>query len=111
MILKKIEEFDYKAVKIAIDKLEEDTKELANSLLKEIEFMNATLYSLKDEVNRVGVITDMSQGKYSIKRSNPALSTYTVLIKQYTNCIKQLNDLLPKDSFQNSSEFDEFVDD
>jgi hypothetical protein len=106
--MKEMKKIDYKAVEMIIDNLEEDTKELANSLLNEINFMNKTLEELKKEVETSGVITDMSQGAYSIKRSNPALNTYNQLIKNYTSCIKQLNELLPKDTGTGTDSFDEF---
>ena len=92
---------------MTIDRLENDSKELATSLLNEIKFMNNTLEELKREINEKGVITDMPQGAYSIKRSNPALQTYNQLIKNYTSCIKQLNDLLPSNVIGNDN-FEEF---
>ena len=109
--LKKIEEVDYKAIKGTIAKLEDDRKELANSLLKELEFMNSTLTALKNNVEEHGVITKMCQGKYDIDRANPSLNQYNVLIKNYSNCIKQLNDLLPKELSGTEDELDGFVDD
>ena len=106
--MKKIEKVDYKAVELSIDSMENDSKELAMTLLNEIKFMNVTLEDLKTEVQESGVITDMSQGAYSIKRSNPALQMYNQLIKNYTGCIKQLNDLLPKDTAIGNDSFEEF---
>lgn len=106
--MKKIEKVDYKAVELSIDSMENDSKELATTLLNEIKFMNVTLEDLKTEVQESGVITDMSQGAYSIKRSNPALQMYNQLIKNYTGCIKQLNDLLPKDTAIGNDSFEEF---
>ena len=105
------EEVDYKAIKGTIAKLEDDRKELANSLLKELEFMNSTLTALKNNVEEHGVITKMCQGKYDIDRANPSLNQYNVLIKNYSNCIKQLNDLLPKELSGTEDELDGFVDD
>lgn len=106
--MKKIERVDYKAVELSIDSMENDSKELATTLLNEIKFMNVTLEDLKTEVQESGVITDMSQGAYSIKRSNPALQMYNQLIKNYTGCIKQLNDLLPKDTAIGNDSFEDF---
>lgn len=108
--MKKIEKIDYTSVKESIATLENDKKELANSLVKELEFMNITLESLKDSVIKDGVVTTMCQGKYNIERANPALNQYNVLIKNYTSCIKQLNDILPKE-ISNSNDLDEFIDD
>ena len=96
---------------MTIEKLEEDRKELATSLLKELEFMNCTLESLKESVAKDGVITKMCQGKYDIERANPALNQYNVLIKNYASCIKQLNDLLPKDISGTDDDLDEFIND
>lgn len=109
--MKKIEKLDYNSIKMTIEKLDDDRKELANSLLKELEFMNNTLEALKDNVDKVGVITKMCQGKYDIERANPALNQYNVLIKNYTSCIKQLNDLLPKDISGTDDDLDEFIND
>lgn len=109
--LKKVQKVDYISTKATIDKLEEDRKELANSLLKELEFMDETLEALKDSVNKSGVITKMCQGKYDIERANPALNQYNVLIKNYTSCIKQLNDILPKELSCADDELDGFVND
>ena len=53
---------------------------------------------LKKEIKDKGVVVDMCQGEYSIQRTNPALNQYNTTIKNYTGCIKQLNDLLPNDS-------------
>ena len=70
------------------------------------------LEDLKKEVQDKGVVTDMSQGAYSIKRANPALQTYNQLIKNYTNCIKQLYELLPKDVGNDTDEeLDKFLED
>jgi len=106
--VKKIEGIDFKAVMISIDKMDDDKKELATSLVNELMFMKDTLQSLKTVIEEKGVITDMPQGAYSIKRSNPALQTYKDLIKNYMSCIKQLNELLPKDALSEEDNFDEF---
>ena len=54
-----------------------------------------------------GVVTDMDQGKYKIQRSNPALNTYNVTIKNYQSLVSKLNELLPKSETAN----DDFEDD
>lgn len=106
--MKKINKIDYNSTKITIDKLENDKKELATSLLNEIEFMTEALNQLKAKVDEDGVVTSMCQGKYSIDRANPALNQYNALIKNYTSCIKHLNDLLPKEDTVADDEFEEF---
>ena len=96
--LKKIKEIDYKSVKDSIENLPNDKQELCNSILTELIFMETTMNDLKKEIQDKGVVVDMCQGKYSIQRTNPALNQYNTTIKNYTNCLKQLNDLLPPDS-------------
>ena len=106
--MKKIEEFDLISIKETIDTLDNDRKVLCMSLLNEIIFMQNTLEDLKREVSDHGVVTKMCQGKYDIERANPALNQYNTLIKNYSSCIKQLNELLPK---ENNGTDDNFEDD
>ena len=93
--MKKIEEVDYNSIEMTINNMTNDKKELCISLLNEIKFMYQTLNDLKMKVSEMGVITKMCQGKYDIERANPALNQYNTLVKNYSSCIKQLNDLLP----------------
>ena len=68
--------------------------------------MKKTLNKLKKELVEKGVVTEMSQGKYSIDRANPALTQYNSMIKNYQSTVKQINDLLPKDSLDGNDDFD-----
>ena len=94
--MKKIEQIDFNSIKETIELLDNDRKVLCTSLLEEIIFMKITLDDLKKQVQENGVVTKMCQGKYDIERANPALNQYNTLIKNYSSCIKQLNELLPK---------------
>lgn len=96
--LKEIKKFNYNSIKENIENLPKDKQELCNSILNELIFMETTMDDLKKEIQDKGVVVDMCQGKYSIQRTNPALNQYNTTIKNYTNCLKQLNDLLPPDS-------------
>ncbi len=104
--MKEIKKVDYKSIKDSIENLPNDKQELCNNILNELIFMEETLNSLKKEIQDKGVVVDMCQGKYSIQRTNPALNQYNTTMKNFTGCIKQLNDLLPTDSGDND-EFDE----
>ena len=104
--LKEIKKVDYNSIKDSIENLPKDKQELCNNILNELIFMEETLNSLKKEIQDKGVVVDMCQGKYSIQRTNPALNQYNTTMKNFTGCIKQLNDLLPTDSGDND-EFDE----
>ena len=105
----KTKEVDLKSLKTTIDTLENDRKVLCTSLLNEIIFMKTTLDDLKKQVEEHGVVTKMCQGKYDIDRANPALNQYNTLIKNYSSCIKQLNELLPKE-IENNDNFDAFIE-
>ena len=94
-ILKEIKKFNYNSIKDSIENLPKDKQELCNSILNELIFMETTMDDLKKEIQEKGVVVDMCQGKYSIQRTNPALNQYNTTIKNYTSCIKQLNELLP----------------
>lgn len=97
-----------KALKSTFENMENDRGKLGLSILGELDFINKTLKKLKKEIKDNGVVTDMSQGSYSIKRSNPALNTYNITIKNYNALISKLNDLLPKkESVEDNFEDDE----
>lgn len=106
-ILKKIEEIDLNSIKETIELLDNDRKVLCLSLLDELNFMKTTLNDLRKQVEKNGVVTKMCQGKYDIDRANPALNQYNTLIKNYSSCIKQLNDLLPKEELNPEDSFDD----
>lgn len=105
----KSKEVDLKSIKMTIDTLENDKKVMCTSLLNELIFMKTTLDDLKKEIEKNGVVTKMCQGKYDIERANPALNQYNTLMKNYSSCIKQLNDLLPKE-IDNNDNFDAFIE-
>ena len=83
-------------LRLEFEKLNDSRSKLALSLLDKAEFMEKTLNTLQEKVNKDGVVTEMCQGKYSIDRTNPALQSYNTTIKNYTSVIKQLADLLPE---------------
>ena len=104
----KKKENDLNVLKKTFESMDNDRGMLGLSILSELEFINQTLAELKKEIKERGVVTDMSQGSYSIKRSNPALNTYNITIKNYNALISKLNDLLPKkESVEDNFEDDE----
>ena len=76
---------------------QEDTSKnkLGLSLIDKAMFMEQTLNKLQEKIEKDGVVTEMCQGTYTIERENPALKSYTSLIKNYNSIIKQISDLLP----------------
>ena len=109
--MKKIEEFDLNSIKDTIDTLDNDHKTLCGRLLNELMFMQLTLDDLKKEIQKNGVVVKMCQGKYDIERSNPALNQYNTMIKNFSSCIKQLNELLPKEMTTSDDDLEDFLND
>ena len=105
--MKKNENIDLNLVKITFQKMQNDKTALGISLVDEALFMKKTLKKLKTKINKLGVVTEMCQGKYNIDRANPALSQYNMMIKNYQSCIKSIADLLPKEENINEDNFDD----
>ena len=103
----KIKKVNLDSLKKTFELMDNDRGKLGLSILRELEFILRTLEQLKKEIKTNGVVTDMDQGKYKIQRSNPALNTYNVTIKNYQSLISKLNELLPKSESNN----DDFEDD
>ena len=87
----------------------EDTSKnkLGLSLVDKAIFMEKTLGELQAKIEEKGVVTEMCQGTYTIERENPALKSYTSLIKNYNSIIKQIYDLLPSEE-PKTDEFEDF---
>lgn len=108
--MKKIKKIKYDLVKDKIESMSDDKKTIALGLLKELNYMNDTLEKLKEKIDGKGVVTEMCQGNYSIDRTNPALQTYNVLIKNYTSTSKQLFEMLPNsDDDVDNFDFDDLT--
>lgn len=71
-------------------------------------FMEQTLTKLQAKIEEKGVVTKMCQGSYSIDRENPALKSYTSLIKNFNSTMKQITDLLPKEESNEDDAFEDF---
>lgn len=103
---------DISELRKVFEELNNNKSKLALSLLDKAEFLENTLEELKAQVNINGVITSMCQGDYEIDRENPALRSYNTTVKNYTNVIKQLNDMLPNEEINPKDDgFDRFGDD
>ena len=100
---KKAEEIDLDSLRKTFEARTDDKSKLALDLLKRAEFMRTTLVALENKVKEDGVVTEMSQGSYSIDRENPALRSYNTTIKNYTSVIKQIVDLLPAQENQSKA--------
>lgn len=103
----KVVKIDLSSIKSTLKEMDSDSARLGLNLLVEAEFMKKTLKKLKKDINDKGVITEMSQGEYSIERANPSLTQYNALIKNYNATIKQILDILPKDDSNSDDGFEE----
>ena len=106
-LCKKIKEIDLKAIKDTFEELGTDKSKLGLSLIDEATFMKTTLNDLKKIVEDQGVVTSMCQGKYNIDRANPALSQYSMYIKNFNTLVNSIANLLPKEEPVQEDIFDE----
>lgn len=106
-----------KSEKVKLDgiyaKLESETKKSVSSLVDEAAFMAASLYELRKIINDKGYTEEYQNGQNQkgIKKCSE-VEIYINLSKNYMAIIKQLTDLLPKESTvkQNQNDgFDNFV--
>lgn len=86
--------------------LDSDVGTLGLGLVDELKFTFRTLKKLKTNINKNGVVVKMDQGKYEIDRTNPALTTYNTLIKNYQNLSKQINYMLDQAESSDPDDFD-----
>ena len=94
-------------------KLENKTKKSVSSLINEAAFMSASLYELRQIINRKGYTEIYTNGatQQGIKKCSE-VEVYIQLSKNYMNIIKQLTDLIPKTDIvksQKTDGFDSFV--
>lgn len=82
-------------VKKLIDVIPADRKPVAESLLKELSFMEHILSELKKTVQEVGAVEHFENGKQNFVRENPALKSYNTTIQRYALIYKAFVDLLP----------------
>ncbi|MCM8900607.1 hypothetical protein KVG29_05110 [Caldicoprobacter algeriensis] len=75
----------------------EDKQKIIKGLKEQAAFMYATLMELQEIVNTEGPVTLFEQGKQRVLIEHPASKAYNVLVRNYSNVIKQLLELLPKE--------------
>lgn len=92
--------------------LPENKKKMAEKLIENASFMSITLDELKNYIKIYGVKETYVNGKdqYGFKESIES-KTYNIMVKNYMNIIKQLNDMLPEEKKINEDdEFERFND-
>ena len=90
----------------------ENRKKLVQRTIENAAFMSVTLEDLMKHIKLYGVKEEYMNGKnqFGYKESIES-KTYNNMIKNYTNIIKQLNDLLPEEKkIDEDDEFKKFND-
>lgn len=82
---------------------------VARQLVTELEFMEATLTKLRDEITANGVVEEFKQGKQEFTRESPALKAYNTTVARYATLHKQLCELLPDGEPEQGDELDAFI--
>ena len=105
---------EYKKLSGIYTRLNAKTKKSVETLMHEAAFMAASLYELRELINKKGYTEIYQNGanQKGVKKASE-IEIYNTMIKNYSAVIKQLTDLLPKDEPKTKSEndgFDDFVD-
>ena len=103
---------ELKRLKGLFQNIPADKKNTTIGLLEQAAFMRVGLAELNNDLNENGYWEMFSQGDQTpYQRKRPAAEIYIQMQKSYLSVIKQLNDLLPKDTAPQSTGdgFDEFV--
>ena len=105
---------EYKKLSGIYTRLNAKTKKSVETLMHEAAFMAASLYELRELINKKGYTENYQNGanQKGVKKTSE-IEIYNTMIKNYSAVIKQLTDLLPKDEPKTKSEndgFDDFVD-
>ncbi len=90
--------------------LPNNKKKMAEKLIENASFMSITLDELKEDIKIYGVKETYVNGKdqFGFKESIES-KTYSTMVKNYMNIIKQLNDMLPEEKKINEDdEFERF---
>lgn len=105
---------EYKKLSGIYTRLNAKTKKSVETLMHEAAFMAASLYELRELINKKGYTENYQNGanQKGVKKASE-IEIYNTMIKNYSAVMKQLTDLLPKDQPKTKSEndgFDDFVD-
>lgn len=109
---KKIKKEKRRLTKIFED-IKPEKKQTVEGLIERAAFMRVTLQELEEDLNANGLTESFSQGNQEpYERKRPSAELYNSMNTNYQKVIKQLTDLLPKDTaavIEQSDGFEEFV--
>lgn len=100
---------------VDLDKIEKTFIDMDNekgvlglSILEEVKFQKDTLKKMRKEITGSGLVDEYN----AYKRSNPIIAGYNAMIKNYSQLVRQLIDLLPNDvNVDTTEELEEFLND
>lgn len=106
-------EAEQKALKESFVNISEDKRRVVDGLIYRAAFMRSTLEDLEADITKNGTMEDFQQSKdvAPYQRKRPAVEIYNQTVKNYNTVIRQLTDLLPKETVVDDvDEFEAFVE-
>ena len=84
-------------IKKLLRELPEDRLKIADGMIKRAAFMQVTLEDLEEDIKVNGTVEEFTQTKgIEYDRERPAVRIYNTLVKNYSNAMKQIVDMLPE---------------
>lgn len=79
-----------------LKKIPDDKQTIAKKLVEELIFIEATLQTLRRQIEEGGTLELFCQGSQSFMRESPALKGYNTTVQRYSLLYRQLTDLIGK---------------
>lgn len=91
-------------------KIDPELKKANDSLIENVVFMKVSLEELQKIINEKGYTEEYKNGanQYGIKKCNE-VELYNTMIKNYMTAMKQLNELIIKNEFEEEDGFEDFL--
>lgn len=84
-------------IKKLLRDLPDEKLKMADGIIKRAAFMQVTLEDLEEDIKAYGTVENFSQTRdIEYDRERPAVRIYNTLVKNYSNAMKQIVDLLPQ---------------
>lgn len=101
---------EIKKLKSLFKEMDADTKKATSSLINEAAFMSASLVELREDIDQNGYTERYQNGanEFGIKQ-RPEVDIYNKLISNYLKTMKQLSQMLPKASYVDNDNFEDFI--
>lgn len=75
-----------------------EKKEIGQKIIEQLAFATVNLRILQDDIIENGPVTLFINGSQKMMRENPAQKSYVAVINRWTALVKELNNLLPKET-------------